>query len=115
MTDLRRLLDLRAGELALLRSGGGGVAIPLDRLRMILVVLDPDRAVCHLGVVVEDESIYLPWIHTRSESAAATLAWLLGYFTERPAGRLESPLPPLPEAIVQAALIAQPVRPAELP
>lgn len=107
------VLDLLAGELALLRIGGGGVAIPLDRLRMILVVFDPTQAVCHLGVVVEDESIYLPWIHTRSAPAAAALAWLLGYFTDRPTGQLESTLPPPPEAIGQAPPIAQPSQPAD--
>lgn len=107
------ILDISAGELALLRAGGGGVAIPLDRLKMILVVLDPAHRICHLGVVVEEESLYLPWIHTRSISAASTLAWLLGYFTDRPVGQLESPLPPLPEAIGQAAPIARPSQPSE--
>ena len=106
------IVDPQSGELALLRTGGGGVAIPLDRLKMILVVRDTAHAVCHLGVVVEEEALYWPWIHTRSEGAAISLAWLLGYFCERPASQVESPLPPHPETIGEAVPIDRPDHPA---
>ncbi len=106
------VIDFLRQEVNLLRPDGGGLTVPLPTVDMFLLVSDPQHRVCHIGVVVE-EWIFLPWLHTRSTSAAGSLTWLLGYLADRPARFLVTSPPILPDEVASAQPLVPPVPPLD--
>lgn len=101
------VVDRGRGEIALLRPDGYGLRVRLEDVGMFLMVRDEDHEVYHLGIVVT-EGLFLPWLHTRLDLAARSMAFLLGFVSGRPAREVSSGLPLPPEALHAAEPIARP-------
>ncbi|MBI2300676.1 MAG: hypothetical protein HYU66_17345 [Armatimonadetes bacterium] len=117
--DLRRntrpfefaAIDGPRREVELRRPGYQALAVPLDDVKLFLLVREPRREMFHLAVVVRgpfDEDVCLPWMHTSSRTAGNSLCWLFGYLTDRPALELTAAPPLTPDDLAAAQPIRHP-------
>lgn len=108
------MIDAGRDELTVRRPGGDVLRVGLGDVRMFVVVVDRIHRVFHLVLVLRDRvegDVFLPWMHTPSESAANSLCWLFGHLTEIPAMSLDAGFPVSTEDLAQATPLAFPSEP----
>ena len=101
------IYDAAQAEVRLLRPDGTGLCLPLGEIEMFLLLVEPRQRQYHVGVVMHG-GVFLSWLHTPAGYAAGSLAWLLGYLTDRPARHVVAAVPPPLEAVRAASPIEPP-------
>lgn len=85
------ILDLMRGEVDLRTPDGWAFRAHLNDVHMFLLVAEPDGRY-HLGVVLYRYG-FMPWLSTTAAMPAASLTWLFGHLSGRPAMHLAAELP----------------------
>lgn len=105
------MIDGRRDEVRLRRPDGPTMTIAVADLKAFVVLVEPDGELFHLSPVLRletGEELFVPWMHTTSDTAAVALCWLFGYLTGRPSARLDATFPLPPDALAQAERLAGP-------
>lgn len=90
LDTVRREVDLRVPQ-------GWTLTAPLHEVRAFLLVIDPLARRCHLGLVLGEQSRYVPWMGTGDLGSALALCWVFAHLSDRPALRVVGSLPLAPD------------------